>query len=513
MLSYFFLRVALQIIIYPSPSASGSTPTTGGEAAPAKDKIVLGCETEPASIGPTGSSGEQTVRIRRLICEGMFEVNEAGEYIPKLATGWEWPNDTTLVFHLREGVKFSDGVDFTADDVIFTIQNQIDNGASSLLGQYMASFEKTDNYTVTITFNEPNALCFDKFSTKWLPIIHKETFEADPNQMNYNIVGTGPYVLEKWTTGECMTLTRNDNYWGEKAKIKDVEFRFISENSQRTIAMETGTIDINCKIDAADVDYFSDTAKYSISYNPGVFLRELFFNLSRETPIADVRVRQAIAYAFDAEALCATYLSGTTTALTSNISPTYASIYEPGTEVLYKYNLEKAKALMTEAGYPDGGFTLQLLCSGTDQTDTDQAEILQASLAQLGINVELVVRDMMTWYTTVLEKAEWDMCWFSLGDESPIFAWMHFLGDGENFGMPDYTYYRNADFTQALLEVTKTNDVARQKELFKIMNECMTEDLPMYSLYDPTVISVYSTGVKGIEYRNGNFNVEEMYFG
>lgn len=478
-----------------------------------KDKIVLGCETEPASTGPTGSSGEQTVRIRRLISEGMFEVNEAGEYIPKLATSWEWKDDVTLVFHLREGVKFSDGVEFTADDVVFSLQNQIDTGTSSLLGQYMESFEKTDDHTVVIRFNEVNALCFDKFSTKWLPVVHKETYEADPNEMNYMIVGTGPYVLKKWTTGESMILERNDNYWGEKARIKEVEFRFITENSQRTIAMETGTIDINCRIDAADIDYFQDESKYTVSYNPGVFLRELFFNLSRSTPVADVRVRQAIAYAFDVEALCQTYLSGTCTALTSNISPTYAAIYEEGKEVLYGYNLEKAKELMAEAGYPDGGFTLTLLCNGTAQEDSEQAEILQAALEPLGITVELLIRDQMTWYTTCIAKEEWDMCWFSLGDESPIFAWMHFVGDFDHFGMPDYTNYRNDAFTDAMLELSRTNDIARQKELFQIVDQCMTEDLPMYSLYDPVIISVYSTGLKGIEYRSGNFNVEEMYFG
>lgn len=490
---------------------SGCAAKTGSGSG--KDKIVLGCETEPASIGPTGSTGEQTTRIRRLICEGMFDINEAGEFVPKLATSWEWEDDVTLVFHLREGVKFSDGVAFSADDVIFTLQNQIDTGTSSLLGQYMDKFEKRDDKTVVIHFKEVNSLCFDKFSSKWLPIIHKETYEADPNQMNYMIVGTGPYVLKSWTTGENMILERNDNYWGDKAKIKNVEFKFITENSQRTIAMETGTIDINCAVDAADLDYFKDESKYTVSYNPGVFLRELFFNLSRETPIADVRVRKAIAYAFDVEAMCKTYLQGTVEPLTSNISKNYASIYEDGSEVLYAYNLDKAKELMAEAGYPDGGFTLSLLCSGTRQDDTEQAEILQAALAPLGITVELVIRDAMTWYTTCIAKEEWDMCWFSLGDESPVFAWMHFVGDFDHFGMPDYTNYRNDAFTDAMLEASRTNDTARQKELFSIMNNCMTEDLPMYSLYNPVVISVYNAGIKGIEYRNGNFNVEEMYFG
>lgn len=493
------------------PGDSGRNEGGAQQTASVRDKIVIGSETEPASIGPTGSAGEQTARIRRLICEGMFEVNQAGEFVPKLATSWEWEDDVTLVFYLREGVKFSDGIDFTADDVLFTVHNQVDTGTSSLLGQYLESIEKTDDYTVVVRFNQANSLCFDKFSTQWLPIIHKETYEADPNEMNYNIVGTGPYVLKEWVTGESLTLERNDNYWGPTANIKTVVFRFITEGSARTVEMETGGIDINCFLDASDRDYFASD-DYVLTLNPGVFLRELFFNLSRSTPVADVRVRQAIAYAFDVEALCETYLEGTSEALTSNISPNYAAIYEPGGEVLYAYNLEKARQLMAEAGYPDGGFTLTLLCSGTRQDDTEQAEILQAALQPLGIKVELLIRDSMTWYSTCIAKEEWDMCWFSLGDESPVFAFMHFLGDSEHFGMPDYTSYRNETFTEALMEATRTNDQARQKELFRIMDQCMTEDLPMYSMFDPSVICVYSSKIQGIEYRNGRFNVEEMYF-
>lgn len=477
----------------------------------ARDKIVIGSETEPASIGPAGSAGEQTGRIRRLLCEGMYEENAAGELVPKLATSWEWKDDVTLVFHLREGVKFSDGVEFTADDVLFTVHNQVDSGTSSLLGQYMESIEKTDDHTVVVHFNQANALCLDKFSSKWLPIIHQATYEADENQMNYEVVGTGPYVFKEWVTGESMTLERNDNYWGTKANIKTVVFRFITESSTRTVEMETGGIDINCSLDASDLDYFSGD-EYVIANNPGVFLRELFFNLSRTTPVSDVRVRQAIAYAFDVEGLCETYLSGTSEALTTNISPIYTAIYEKGDEVLYGYNLDKAKKLLAEAGYPDGGFKLSLLCSGTSQVDTEQAEILQASLRPLGIEVELVIRDSMTWYSTLLAKEEWDICWFSLGDENPVFAWMHFLGDNENFNMPDYTGYRNETFTTALKEATVSNDAARRKELFKTMDKCVTEDLPMYSMYDPSVISVYSSAIQGIEYRNGMFNVEEMYF-
>jgi len=483
------------------------------QAESTKDTLVVGCEAEPYSLSPLESSGPPSARIRRQICEGMFEINDAGEYVPLLATSWEWEDDVTLVFHLREGVKYSDGTAFTADDVLFTIYNGIENGSGSQLATYLQEATKVDDYTVKIVFNAPNSVCFDKFESQHFPIYNKALYEADGNQFAYNLIGTGPYVLENWTTGESLKLKRNENYWGEPAKIENVEFRFITEASQRTIEMETGGVDINLSVAADDLEYFEGD-EYQINQAEGQFMVELYYNLAeavRPSPVQDVRVRQAIAYALDTEGLLKTYYGGIGTAPDSNVSPAYTTVYEPGDGVLYAYDIEKAKALMAEAGYADG-FKLVCLSDDTQQYQ-DLTEILQASLEPLGIEVEILIRNSTTWYDTVLGKAEWDLCWFSLGDASPVWAFTHFLGDTENFSMPDYTSYRNADFTAALLEAGTCNDPVRLKELFKIMNDCMIADLPMYSVYVPVESSVYTSDLNGYEYRSGMLNVEEMYFG
>lgn len=479
-----------------------------------KDTLVIGCEAEPYSLSPLESTGAPSARIRRLISEGLFEINEAGEYIPLLATSWEWLDDVTLIFHLREGVKFSDGTPFTADDVLFSLQNGIEKGSGSIFATYLDHAEKDGDYTVKVVFNQPTSLCFDKFESQHFPVYNQAAYEADGNGFAYNLIGTGPYMLENWTTGESLTLVRNPEYWGEPAKIENVVFRFITEASQRTIELETGGIDINVSVNADDLDYFTDDS-FCINEAPGQFMVELYYNLNGEarpnSPVQDVRVRQAIAYALDTDGLVSTYYSKRGSAPSTNINPTYSSIYEAGAETLYAFNLEKARELMKEAGY-ENGFKIVCLSDETQQYQ-DLTEILQAALKELNIEVEILIRNSTTWFDTVVTKAEWDVCWFSLGDASPVWAFTHFLGDTEHFMSPDYTTWHNPNFIAALQQAGQENDTGKLKELFGEMNQYMIEDLPMYSVYVPVEIAVYTSSLQGFEYRHGMLNVEEMLFG
>ena len=486
--------------------------TAAADAVSTKDTLVIGCEAEPYSLSPLESSGAPSARIRRLISEGLFEINEAGEYVPLLASSWEWEDEVTLVFHHREGVSFSDGTAFTADDVIFTLENGANSAAGSFFTPYLDHTEKVDDYTVKIVFNQVTSMCFDKFESQHFPVYNQAAYEADGNQFAYNLIGTGPYVLKNWTTGESLTLEANPNYWGEQPKIKNVVFRFITEGSQRTIELQTGGIDIDVSVSADDLDYFTGD-EFKVNKAADQFMRELFFNLNEEarpgSPIQDVRVRQAIAYALDTDALAETYYAGIGSAPSSNVSPLYSSIYEPGESTLYAENTEKAKELLAEAGYADG-FKMVCLADATQEYQ-DLTEILQATLAPLNIEVEMLIRDSTTWFATVVANEEWDVCWFSLGDASPVFAFTHFLGTGD-FGSPDYTTYRNETFMEALAQAGKENDTAKLKELFKTMDQCMTEDLPMYSVYVPVILSVYRSDLKNYEFRSGMLNVEEMVF-
>ncbi|MDD3409615.1 MAG: ABC transporter substrate-binding protein, partial [Eubacteriales bacterium] len=369
------------------------------EIVSAKDTLVIGVAMEPVSLDPYETAGAEAARVKRQVMEGLFEINDAGEYIPLLATSWEWENDTTLLFHLREGVTFSDGAAFTAQDVLYSITASKDG---SLLKQYI-DLEKTeivDDYTIRIVMTEPTPLLFDKFESQHFPVIHQAAYESADNNFMYKPIGTGPYVVESWKTGDSVTLVRNENYWGTPAYCQKVIFRLIPESAQRTIEMEVGSIDINLDTSYEDMEYFQDENVYTIGQYALPTVNALFFNMdeTHNSPVRDPKVRQAMAYAIDSEAISKS-VYGVGQAANSNLSPYYAYFYNHDlteNDVLYRADLEKAKQLMQEAGYADG-FDLTILLS-ENMDEQNVAEIMQYELAQIGINLQIVTRSSTTWF-------------------------------------------------------------------------------------------------------------------
>ncbi|MDR0928678.1 MAG: ABC transporter substrate-binding protein [Oscillospiraceae bacterium] len=478
----------------------------------AKDTLVLGVAIEPISLDPYETAGVEAARVKRQVSEGLFEINDAGEYIPLLATSWEWEDNVTILFHLREGVQFSDGIPFTAQDVYDSIAGSKEG---SLMMQYI-DMEKTqivDDYTIRVVMKEPTPILFDKFESQHFPIFHKATYENPENNFMYKPIGTGPYIVEEWKTGDSVTLVRNENYWGEPAYCEKVIFRLIPESAQRTIEMEVGSIDINLDTAFEDMEYFADENLYTIGQYAMPTVNALFFNMdeTKNSPVRDLKVRQAMAYAIDSEAISKS-VYGVGQAANSNLSPYYAAFYDHDLttdDVLYRYDLEKAKALMAEAGYADG-FDLTILLSENPEEQA-VAEIMQYELAQIGINLQIVTRSSTTWFATVTAKEEYDVTMFVLYDSSPIYSWMHFLADS-TFASPDYTSYRNEAFMDMMRELSATTDPGRQKELLTAMDALVTADLPVYSLHYATSITTMSNAVQGFEYRGGMTNVNEIYF-
>lgn len=486
----------------------------GEEIVSAKDTLVIGLAREPVSLDPFETAGVEATRVKRQVMEGLFEITDSGEYVPLLATDWEWENDTTITFHLREGVTFSDGAPFSAEDVMYTIRKIKEKSPGGLIDQYidMDQTEKVDDYTVKVVLTEPTPLLFDKFESQHFGVLHEESYENPDNDYMYKPLGTGPYLVESWNTGDSVTLVRNENYWGTPAYCEKVIYRLIPESAQRTIELEVGSIDVNLDMAFEDVEYFEDENLYTVEEYPVPTVNAMFYNMSdvRKSPVQNQLVRQAMAYAIDTEAISES-VYGIGDAANSNLSPYYASLYNQDLtedDVLYRYDLDKAKELMAEAGYADG-FDLVMLLD-EDPMNQSVAEIIQYQLSQLNINMEIVTRSSTTWFATVCAKEEYDLVMFVLYDNDPVWAWMHFLGD-ESFGSPDYTSYRNSEFMDTMHELAKTTDEAKKKELMTKMDALVTEDLPVYSIHFATNIVAMNKAVSNFEYRGGQTNANQIY--
>lgn len=481
----------------------------------ARDTLVVGVAQEAVSFSPTATAGEGTARIKRQIMEGLFEINDAGEYVPLLAESWDWENDTTVLFHLRQGVTFSDGVPFIAQDVIDSILLNKTDAPGSLIDQYV-DIDKTeilDDHTIRLVMTEPTPLLFDKFESQHFGVFHKATYDADSQHFMYTPIGTGPYKMESWKTGDSITLVRNETYWGTPAYCEKVIFRLIPESAQRTIELETGGIDINLDMSYDDLEYFSDENNFKTGEYAMSTVNAVFFNMSdiRKSPVQNPLVRQAIAYAIDSEAI-AKHVYKVGAAANSNLSPFYAAHYDSSLtedDVLYRQDYDKAKALLAQAG-ADNGMKLVMLLD-EDPNNKAIAEIVQNQLSKINIELEIVTRSSTTWYATVLAKDEYDLVMFVLYDNSPVYSWMHFLDDG-SMNMPDYTTWRNEKFENGLKELVRTTNIERQRELLREMDGYITEDLPVYSLHYITNVVTMRSEIAGFEYRLGMTNVNQIYF-
>lgn len=325
-----------------------------------------------------------------------------GEFLPGLATEWEWVDDTHLKLTLREGVTFHNGSDFTSKDVLKTLERiQVGSASGSLYSTFdPASSSANGDYEVTIAFSSPFAPAVNYLTHHRAAVISADYLAENGEEANFqNPVGTGAYVFGTWLVGSSQTLTRNDSWWGlglyGDCYFKNIEINFISDASARAIAVESGAVDLVCSIEAADFDaiFNGSTPHLLATKAPGLQVNYFAFNLEdpRVEFFHDQRVRLALAYAVDWPAVVEAAGGSLFSVAQSCLAPNVFGSQPQGT---YEYNPERAKELLAEAGYPDGISFESTVYEGSTQR---LWEILQSYWADVGIEMTFEVTDIATW--------------------------------------------------------------------------------------------------------------------
>lgn len=325
---------------------------------------------------------------------------------PDLATSWETSEDgMTYTFHLRDDVVFSNGDSLTADDVVFSFTRFKNvHGNGSFLADSIGSVEAVDDYTVQINMSAPdpallNKLVFGGMSVVNADIIRAaggtdaadaETTDAAEQFFYSGSAGSGPYILEHYEKDVEMVLVRNENYWGEAPYFDRVIFTNIPEASARKLALESGDIDIATGITPDQIAPIEDTPGLSVFQAASLDMHYLAMNRNPDKggPLSDPLVEQAVRYALDYEGL---RLLNSPSAITppSMIPVGFFAAFTPDQGI--KRDLDRARELLTEAGYPDGFEVDMVYWSTTNQGvnfDTN-AQKIQADLAEVGITLNL----------------------------------------------------------------------------------------------------------------------------
>lgn len=458
-----------------------------------RDMLTVAISREPKSLIPYGSNDTGTSYIVSQIYEALLATDQNMQLIPCLATSWEQVDDTHYRFHLRDDVTFHNGVKFTAADVLYTFeQNSASEATASTIGPVdIANCVIEDDYTIVIALSDAYPAFLNICSLDIASIVCKQAMEADPQGYAAMPIGTGPFKFVEWATGDHLTFDANTEWWGGKINFDKLLLRYIPEASTRAIEAESGGVDI-AHVTVSDAGNIEANPDKTLLVQQILNTAYVSFNCS-VAPFDNVKVRQAISLAIDKDAIVkATYL-GYGEVAKSFLAPNIWGYHEAESEYS-GYNVEKAKQLMAEAGYADG-----FACTMVSNASQSTAEMVQAFLKQIGIEVTLNVTDFSNWLDAIVNgKQEMYIGGWTVpsGDATEAFS----AFDSANFGSGgNRSFYANADVDALIATInTETDSSARYQACVDLQellaDECVTIGLnvgvTLYA-YDNTISGFY----------------------
>ena len=367
----------------------------------AGDTLIVGNPLDAVSLDPHRTNDAASALPMFQIYDTLVKLSPEMTIEPSLATEWTQIDENTLEFKLHQGVKFHNGEEMKASDVKFTFERHI-NPETAAPAAFMLStlseVQVVDDYTVRFITKEPCASLLYNLTHVDMGILsEKAVTEAGDNYANQPI-GTGPYKFVSWKKNQEIKLTANTEYFGEAAKTPNITIRIIPEGATMIAELQTGGVDMALNIGSQFVPMFQPGTGIKLEQFNTFTIKYLSFD-HRVEPFNDVRVRQAINYATNKEAIVKVAYSNSAEPLSGPLPKNINGFNE--TLVPYEYNVAKAKELMAEAGYADG--LTQTLYISDKEIDTKLATVLQAQLKEIGINVDIQV---IEWGTYLQKTAE-----------------------------------------------------------------------------------------------------------
>lgn len=436
------------------------------------------------------------------VWEPLITRDEAGLPEPCLAESWEMQDDGKVwIFRLRRNVYFQNGTQFNADSVIANFDRmkkglKRSNFYSLSLALYypsLISYEKLDEYTVRLVFKEPNINQLYKMTDFGSPMFAPECFDANGDFKDIAI-GTGPYKITKNVMNKYVVLKCNDNYWGEKGKIKDFVVRNIPNTDTRYAALKSGEIDGVLDLNAIPpflADEIKKDKRFAVASNKSTMIRYLALNNSR-FPFNDVRMRQAVSLAIDrknlVDALYMGYAEPTMNVL-NYTSPGYK-------EFPLEHNLAKAKKLAHEV-LGDKRCDVTYCINGAEPLQKGEAELIAYWLGKIGLDVHIQSLEYAT-RAKMLRKGDYDIARLQKGlaNGDPYEVLNSFLMPTGSIYISSHTGYHNKELQGLLQEVKHTVDAKERQRIFDRVQEIAVEEEPLVALFNDMNIVAYNKRLK-----------------
>ena len=459
--------------------------------------LTIGVDQEAIGLDPHIVTAFSSHRRIDLLYNKLVRHDEDLKIVPDLAESWEIPNNTTYIFNLRKGVKFHNGIELTADDVIFSLNRILDPKTAAPGRSYITSIKSMEAigpYQVKITLSAPLASFLEGLSSNNCAIVSKAAVEQYGNLQKVE-VGTGPFILKEWIPDNSMTLVKNPNYFDKGLPYLDkVIFRVIPEQASLFAGVKSGTLDIAQINDGSTVLLAKRDPNLIVMQKPGINLRTFGFNVTRK-PFDDVRVRQAISLAIDRNEIIAAAEFGM--AQPSGPIPAGATQWALPLNRLpfYTPDLAKAKSLLSQAGFPNG-LSLKIVCSNSFEGGLSVAQVIQNQLKKIGVNGEL---EVVEWgiYIDRWNKKDFDsMVELRGGSGEPdrfLYRTLHSTGGVNNF------LFKDAEVDKLLDKGRELTTYSERKKVYDDLQIMLAEKAPVIFLYCPYETHIMNKTIKGFK--------------
>ena len=512
--------------------AAPSAPSTSGQATPGEQPAPT---TQQAAAGQPQSGGTVTIPIgadptlnpwhpnafvesvfpNRVLFAGLTRPGKDLQPAPDLATKWEVSADgLTWTFTLHDNAQWTDGQPITADDVAFTFNDLVlkqELGANNR-GNFAALKSVEVVNPTTVRFNLSRAFsALPAYLAYNAGIVPKHSFEGQTDPWSYNAfnkgtpVSSGPFKVDSYTSGQGVTMSRNDNYFGGKAYLDKLVFKVVPDANTQLAQSLSGELTIMILDNKAAVDRVKSASQLRVE--PRQLVQYYWLALNQTDPrFQDVRVRQAIEYAIDRQAIISAVEKGYGKIANSAIVPAFKTYYDASLESKYPFDVNKAKQLLSEVGWqpgPDGilqkdgqpfQFTMDVGQRGVLQPTN---ELIQQNLKAVGIQADLNSMEWNAYIQKVVVNRDYTATvnWWVYPNDPDVFPYYHSSTAGKGFNIPGF---KDPKLDEILTRVQTETDLAKRKQAVTELQMFMADNLPYLFLWYPQEIDVINANLQGV---------------
>ena len=484
----FYLLIVLSLFLVACGEKKSDSTTI-------ESKIVTVAQgAKPKSLDPHMYNSIPDFLVSRQFYNTLFSREKDGTIVPELAESYEYKNDKELDIVLKKGVKFHDGSELTADDVIFSFQVMKDKPGASIMIEEIDKVEKVNDYEVKILLKNSSSPLLFNLAHPLTSIINKKYVEAG-NDLNIAPMGTGAFKLTAYNDGEKIEMEAFQDYFEGAPKIQKLIMRSIPEDTSRLAALETGEIDIATGLAPINTQTVEANDKLELISEPTTATEYIGLNVEK-APFNNKEFRQALNYAIDKKSIIDSIFLGRGKVAKSIVNPSVFGYYDGLEE--YPYNPEKAKELIEKSGVKDTSFSLYV---NDSPVRLQVAQIIQANLKDVGIDMKI---ETLEWGTYLQKTGEGDYQaflggWISGTSDADIVLYP--LLDSKSIGLSgNRARYSNPEFDKEVEMARVVLSPEERKEHYKNAQIIAQEASPLIVLYNKNENIGINRRIIGFEY-------------